>query len=998
MRLVVSFRGLVEEACPQPKLGPGLSVPKPLTLWRRLVGVAASWDSKLDARRANLDPEAWARELEDTELDHAGVLGRWSEFIDELAAADERRSDRHKTSAPLFVLAIDDADMNPQRTQELLQLARWLWHRRVVFLLTGDTRLFLHVLESRFLAQLSNSQPMAATGDPEFSHRSGVLAGELADALYDKLVAPGNRVPLSELHDVSRLSTVLPTYAGASLRDTLDSEQFNIPTAGQPTGNVPLLRYFDDDPALCDALPGRLRRHADLLVWLHAKQRTLPELLYYLVHEAVAQGPLGYALRRNLLDGVSIDEAGALQLKLGRLDVAVDSNWRTLPLSEHCRLMVTEQWEHKIRADQLVLPDQLRGALLLAMSAVAEMRGESTAIGGRLRPVAAATVWPSVDPELAFGWPLPDWPAPFDFAVFRTHWQSLIKRMQADFARGSVDVLLHGFLHSVLDVAERRTFGEVHALDWRELARRIVGVRDQGGGSTERQAATLAWASIDAPRLLAPEFGASLQAAREFLAAWQEATPSVGPESFGAGWSAARIQRARANLPKPSPLDDQALNARLRSALDQIALLCDFHPWLTKVERQRRVPVSARQLLERASASLPPEHKGQRPRSLAGYLFLEDQPGTNVDPPLGPTGQWIESIDERWLTGLVSRYSYGTAGSIDAQVMTERLWASLVDRVEPELRSPWLETAVKVVDGRLRLNVPRGARWVARPMESIWFPIEEGRHLAFFRLADLAVEGLDLPQRLLSALMFVASVAADQQATRRPPLPAPAKVDLCVCRMELPSGVWEFPWTTTEWPSPYDTSITIQQWNRALDSIPREVCEQYRERLKAWLNGLGILALDLPGYSYNRTSWPSLSANVSPAWFGGRASQLLQRVDEEGSGLRWQRFVTWAVGQAVALCAPESGLPRGAADQFLQAWLGRPDPDHPLGDDADEPRVRHRYSLKERIAEAKKARLERARGVIASAKASISPEELLAEIDGVFHNHPWSNLLGSGAK
>ncbi|MFX8805482.1 hypothetical protein ABTM67_20120, partial [Acinetobacter baumannii] len=52
---------------------------------------------------------------------------------------------------PLFVIPIDDADMNPRRAVELVELLRNLWHPRVAFVLTGHSQLFLACLRAHYL-------------------------------------------------------------------------------------------------------------------------------------------------------------------------------------------------------------------------------------------------------------------------------------------------------------------------------------------------------------------------------------------------------------------------------------------------------------------------------------------------------------------------------------------------------------------------------------------------------------------------------------------------------------------------------------------------------------------------------------------------------------------------------------------------------------------------------------------------------------------------------
>ena len=105
---------------------------KSRTSWKRLQrSVLMGWDSNVPQRRAQVDPEEYFHEQEQAVRDRLELPHCFVEFMDALEA-DFRA--RHATDkAPiLFLVAVDDADMNPRRTVELLELLRKLWHEFIV--------------------------------------------------------------------------------------------------------------------------------------------------------------------------------------------------------------------------------------------------------------------------------------------------------------------------------------------------------------------------------------------------------------------------------------------------------------------------------------------------------------------------------------------------------------------------------------------------------------------------------------------------------------------------------------------------------------------------------------------------------------------------------------------------------------------------------------------------------------------------------------------------
>lgn len=166
------------------------------TQWRAFVqAAAAGWDGRLDTRRASLDPEAFALEFEEAERHRLDVRERFRDLVDALVQ-EYPKVFQQRRGTPFFVIPIDDADMNPGRVREVLDLLRALWHPRVGFLVTGHNELFVEVLKDHL------------AGGKE---RTSTQQDGLAKAIYDKAIPPYQRFGLRVLPFAERMRLVRET-------------------------------------------------------------------------------------------------------------------------------------------------------------------------------------------------------------------------------------------------------------------------------------------------------------------------------------------------------------------------------------------------------------------------------------------------------------------------------------------------------------------------------------------------------------------------------------------------------------------------------------------------------------------------------------------------------------------------------------------------------------------------------------------------------------------
>ncbi|MFO0591648.1 MAG: hypothetical protein U0441_29145 [Polyangiaceae bacterium] len=234
--------------------------------WRDFLNAAAlGWGGEgVEARRAHLDPEAFTFELEQTERSRIDVPRAFRNLLDTLAKSfrDQRlTSGLLNERYPLFLIPVDDADMNPERAVELLDLVRTLWHPRAAFVLTGNSDLFrarLHAQLRRFL--IPTSPLHQETGRvTDVVH----LETDLVRQIYRKAIPPAHRLHLTTLRPEARQKVMSRALS-------------RVPAPEHPLHLQHLTEYFDLVPDAASLLPENLRELIDIQTWLslHADSMT----------------------------------------------------------------------------------------------------------------------------------------------------------------------------------------------------------------------------------------------------------------------------------------------------------------------------------------------------------------------------------------------------------------------------------------------------------------------------------------------------------------------------------------------------------------------------------------------------------------------------------------------------------------------------------------------------------------------------------------------------
>lgn len=399
-----------------------LSLPK--TRWLDFVrAVAIGHEDDPRKRLASSNPEDFAIELETAERRQMNIGRQWSLLVDSLVDRLPQKSvsglkdgkDPCKVGkSPCFVIPIDDADMNPERGVELIELLRSLWHPRVVFLLTGDSDLLRSLLFNHY-KKVCKRLPDAK-------------ANHLASDVLGKVIPPGQRwkcVP-SELIGFAFLSQkgVLP--------ETLQNK---VKAASLELAFPQRWRVLRD-------LEQTLRaQHLDAVgttrvLFEEARRESFPtsEVQTQLLKSCFRRARLGKGLHvnenvvrmspvSNDRDSLTIDVVDKAPRRAMSWNVADDDRWF---------LRKTTNGD-AAQDEPEDLPDDLVQALYLAASSASEPREKDGAIHARLGRSLSPSDYDLISSQFSFDrihyefpWPMPDWQDPIPFLCFVRAWRVIL--------------------------------------------------------------------------------------------------------------------------------------------------------------------------------------------------------------------------------------------------------------------------------------------------------------------------------------------------------------------------------------------------------------------------------------------------------------------------------------------------------------------------------------------------------------------------------------------
>lgn len=291
------------------------------TAWVELSASIAAWSGHLNERRASMDADAFVDELTVETRSGIGLDRSLRRFVSLLAEAV--RQVLGTTRLPMFVLPIDDADMNPQKGPELIHLLRTFYHPRLVFLLTGNTRLFHQTLTYQYAREIDGTDITAQ--NPSERNRLAQESRRLALQIYNRAIPETHRCRISPPSHTSRLDLALGESRRA-LRNKLSETRLTGAFSGkslgwliEPTwgvGSQKISRFSE-------LLPAQLRALVDLIGFT-SSPNTNPsaiEVAKKLFDDAVSLADTGDGTRRRLESVLSTSPDGSLVFDASRLSL-----------------------------------------------------------------------------------------------------------------------------------------------------------------------------------------------------------------------------------------------------------------------------------------------------------------------------------------------------------------------------------------------------------------------------------------------------------------------------------------------------------------------------------------------------------------------------------------------------------------------------------------------------------------------------------------------------
>ena len=154
--------------------------------------VSTAWNGNLRERAGDLDTEDYFHEVVRSERARVNLTRDLDDLLDHLAWCAPWRG---RLENPLFVLPIDDIDLNPEHAVDLLHLLRTLASKRLFTLVLGDIAQMERVLQYKIAGTLSKLRGGIRVGDRSLLQEALETAGEG----LRKLIPPGQRIRLATM-------------------------------------------------------------------------------------------------------------------------------------------------------------------------------------------------------------------------------------------------------------------------------------------------------------------------------------------------------------------------------------------------------------------------------------------------------------------------------------------------------------------------------------------------------------------------------------------------------------------------------------------------------------------------------------------------------------------------------------------------------------------------------------------------------------------------------
>lgn len=950
--------------------------------WKQFLDAAAAgWDGNRLQRAGKLDPESYAMEFEQAERKRLHVVSSFRRLID--ALVEDLRAARFIRNAgePLFVISVDDADMNVERSVELLDLVRTLWHPRVVFLLTGDSKLFEAALMTVTLGRLM--EPLRGMSVAEEVkgkiEEAQTTALKVAEGIYDKAIPKGQRLRFSELTFAERMEllkevlkalpapAVYPEHSLFEYLEIREQAQLLLPELLRDLMDLKLAwsRLAREKPATSAERQDVYLKALDILL---TETRTFN-------HPVKIRSKLKALAPKKELRLTWLSEMADFSLSL--------SPDKTTRITLHEPVLKLNPLDVALSGRLLVAQDSLRqpGALKVALY---------------LPPHPLASVYIHLDGSskpFQFGWPTIFSTDSFEYSMFALVWLNAIRRLQEHKGTVSAGELARLIIRCEIDFENSRsnkhisskkqleTLGEQCAgriPTWPELAAEIVPMlrAETGtaiGVSTRPPAETLKthYIALGALMLAAPEFGLPEAEANAWFNAWKSTEQAQRHwPTFKKTLGNLRKRNADREAKRHGGVEE-LLDDELEADLQEGDLEQEWDDETAPEGLPVQLPLEPHQKLLLLIDKQYPRHlwvkelpssaslRGQ----LAGRLIgiLRSIPGI-VAVCTEHQEDILRSADlnliERWLNALRGYKGRRDAGVTIVHILWKEAWeggfAPRLGEYPGQLTSDFFSEFYD----KLRTKggeEPWGDVGMDLPL------VDLSPSLRVRRAAPGWLPATDFHNTLESAIFELAYDVLWQSKQVSSKNPDPAKVQW----WKAAGGIWKkhiFPWPAMEWALYFEERTVVDYWNHVVAFAEQDHAhrpssqQQVTDLARAWVHLQRWVFYSNP----SQIQWErDVNENTLRYIF-------LEEMSPIKSADTWRKGAFNAFAEALPLfAAPESGLSADAAEAILSFYLQPPNNWTPKTPD-------ELHALR----------------VLRCTDNKINPK-VLAQIDKEYKDHPW---------
>ena len=419
--------------------------------WEKLFRAAAVGWSAVPATKGLLEQ---VLDRQEQVRDWQGLGQRWHQFVTEVIKCGKRLEEPHRlVDDPVFVIMIDDVDLQVERIRELLPALRLLYHPSVSFLVAADWDHLVDTLKTDFVGQHNRLASRAVDSHTTSDDYGKRWAGTLAFAAATKVFPLKNKWALRRLtlHEL----LAFPRSGGGAT----DSQKFD--------GGTPLTMksILNDWPKMSEDRRQegmKLGEYLNKSAGFQQDPYAVPALITYRdahqIFERVLMedddGRRAIEAVRLLisspeteavkLGGIGIPELLVEYQGVGEL-VAFFGPGYVEPISESSGIEISARPDFVLRKGRFLYPGYTPEAVdnasdrNRAMLAVTIQEGLYGVAAPDMRwDIRLALAWTRVtiphensSLRLAFQWPLHEHPHPFRLLAWSHEWSALVRKIQS---------------------------------------------------------------------------------------------------------------------------------------------------------------------------------------------------------------------------------------------------------------------------------------------------------------------------------------------------------------------------------------------------------------------------------------------------------------------------------------------------------------------------------------------------------------------------------------